>query len=328
MSVTVKDVAKSAGVSTATVSRVINNDSRISDKTRRKVLKSIKELNYRVNTIARSLKTNRTYTIGFISPELANDFFMGIAKGVEDELRKQKYNIIVCSSNENIEEESDRIKLLCDKCVDGIILIPSSSEGKHIKKALTKDIPIVLVDRLVSDYETDAVLVDNVNGCYSAIEYLIGQGHRRIGFIGGNVGITTAMERFEGYTRALKDYCIPMEKDIVKFGDYHYESGYMLMKELMELEDPPQYVFISNYFMHVGATKYLIKNRSSIKIPVSISSFDDMELSSILGFCRVRTAQPIFEIGSKAACILISRINHEVIEFPQIVRLKTELKIE
>jgi len=328
MAVTVKDVAKAAGVSTATVSRVINDDPRISEDTRKRVLDCIKRLDYKINNIARSLKTNRTYTIGFISPELSNDFFMGIAKGVEDELRKQGYSIIICNSNESAEEEEDRIKLLYEKCVDGVIIIPATGEGKHYKQLKDVNVPVVLADRLVDNFDTDAVLVDNINGSYAAIEYLINQGQRRIGFIGGDLRITPARERFEGYKRALADYRIPLEPSIVKFGNFHVRDGYCLMEELMKIDNPPSYIFISNYYMHVGATKYLIEQGNSLKHSVAIASFDDMELSSILGFCKIRVGQPMMEIGSKAAQLLLARINHEESPFPQIIRLKTRLIIE
>lgn len=328
MAVTVKDVAKLAGVSTATVSRVINNDPRISCETRDKVLECIKRLDYKINTIARSLKTSKTYTIGFICPEIFNSFFMSVAKGVEDELRKQGYSVIVCSSNESIAEEEERIKLMLEKCVDGIIVIPTSNEGRHFNQLKEYGLPVVLVDRLVDDFIADAVLVDNINGCYSAIEYLINKGERRIGFIGGDMRLTSARERYDGYRRALKDYQIPLEEGIVKFGDFHIRSGYDLMKELMEADAPPNYVFIANYFMHVGATKYLIERKEHLGQPVFIASFDDMELSSILGFCNVLISQPMMEIGSKAAMTLLNRINHEDVVFPQITRLKSELIVK
>lgn len=325
MSVTIKDVAKAAGVSAATVSRVINDDSRISEETRNKVNNCIQKLGYKINNVARSLKTNKTRTVGFIAPEISNDFFMNIAKGVEDELRKHGYSVIVCSSNESSEEEEDRIQLLCEKCVDGFIIIPAGGEGKHFNQLKAVNMPVVLADRLVSNFEADAVLVDNVNGSYTAVEYLINSGCRRIGFIGGNITVTTAKERYEGYCRALADYCIPMEDEIVKFGNYHIKSGYNLMKELMESINPPQYVFISNYFMHVGATKYLVENRDTAACQVSIASFDDMEISSILGFSSIRIRQPMIEIGSRAAQLLLNRIDRDDSNFPQIIRLKTEL---
>jgi len=325
MSVTLKDVAKAAGVSASTVSRVINNDPRISDGTREKVNDCIHQLGYRVNSIARSLKTNKTYTVGFICPELTNDFFMNVAKGVEDELRKHGYTTIVCNSNENRDNEKDRIKLLCEKCVDGVILIPATGKGSHFKMFTQYKIPVVLADRLVTGFETDAVLVDNINGTYEAIEYLINSGVTRIGFIGGDMNLTSAKERYEGYIRALKDYRIPIDRSIIKFGDFHTETGFRLMKELIEVEEQPEYVFISNYYMHVGATRYLIENGMTPGTGIHIASFDDMELNSILGFCKITVAQPMAEIGSTAAALLMDRINGSTSP-PRIIRLKTRLE--
>lgn len=328
MAVTIKDVARKAGVSASTVSRVVNGDSRISADTRDRVLACMKDLGYQVNNIARSLKTSRTLTAGFISPELSNDVFMGIAKGAENEFRKHGYSIIICNSNESIDEEKDRINLLYQKCVDGIIIIPASSKGGHYTQTKKAGLPVVLVDRLVEDFEADAVLVDNINGSYSAVEYLIGNGHRRIGFIGGDMSLTSAKERFEGYRRALSDYCIPLEDSIVRFGDFHVNSGYRIMKELMELSEPIEHVFISNYYMHIGAMKYLLENELHKINKISIAAFDDLEFSGILGLSSVRVAQPMLEIGSRAARILLSRINGEHMPFPRIERLKTSLIID
>lgn len=328
MAATVKDVAKHAGVSTATVSRVVNDDPRISDITRKKVLESIKELDYKINNIARSLKTNKTYTIGFICPELANNFFMSVAKGVEDELRKHGYSIIVCNSNESVEEEKERFQLMTEKCVDGMIIIPATNDGAHFNIFKDMNIPVVLVDRLVEGFSADAVLVDNINGSYSAAEYLVNQGCRKIGFIGGDMRLTSARERYEGYERALFDFNIPLDKSLIKFGDFHMQSGYDLMKQLMESGEPPECVFISNYFMHIGATRYLIEKNDHFDSKVSIASFDDMELISILGFSNLIVDQPIQEIGFKAAQLLLERINGTDSVYPQIIRLKTSLNIK
>jgi LacI family transcriptional regulator len=288
----------------------------------------MKELGYQVNNIARSLKTNKTMTVGFISPELSNDFFMSIAKGAEDEFRKHGYNIIICNSNERADEEKDRISLLCQKCVDGFIIIPATPEGSHYNQISSAGLPVVLVDRLVDHFEADAVLVDNINGSYSVVEYLINRGHRRIGFIGGDIRLTSAGERYEGYRRALSDYCIPVEEDIVRFGDYHVDSGYRIMSELMELPSPPEYVFISNYYMHIGAVKYLLEHKGSEKASTSVAVFDDLEFSGLLGFSSVRVAQPMLEIGRRAAQLLLSRIDGEEMPSPQIIRLKTKLLAE
>ena len=325
MAVTVKEVAHLAGVSTATVSRVLNKDSRIRPATREKVLIAIKKTGYRMNKAARSLKTSRTGTIGMMVPELINDFFMTIAQGVEDYLRAQNYGVIICNTNEDIESEKDRINLLIEQCVDGVIIIPTSSEGEHFNRLSEAEIPVVMVDRTVVGFVSDAVVVDNINGTYSAIESLVASGCRRFGFIGGSLELSNFKERFEGFEQALKANNIPMEEEIIKFGNVHIDSGYQLMKELMNCSKPPQNVFIANYFLQVGAAKYLIENYSSSLPEIRIAGFDDMMLSSILGFSSVTIAQPMLEMGQKSAKMLIERIKSIETSPFELVRLKTNL---
>ncbi|MBI9107883.1 MAG: LacI family DNA-binding transcriptional regulator [Spirochaetales bacterium] len=325
MAITVKDVALKAGVSTATVSRVLNNDPGIKPQTRKKVKTAILDTGYRMNKAARSLKTSRTGTIGLLVPELVNDFFMTVAQGVEDELHNSGYGMIICNANENRRDEEDRINLLIEQCVDGVIIIPASSEGRHFNKLRRAGIPVVMVDRLVEGFEADAVLADNVNGAYSAVAHLISSGCRRFGFIGGSLELSNFSERFEGFKRALTDYNIPVEEPIIKFGDVHVESGYDLMEELMNQDNPPQNIFIANYFLHVGATKYLLNNRETASSEIRIAGFDDMALSSILGFSSVTVSQPMREMGRRAAALLLRRINTKTPAPCQLIRLKTSL---
>ena len=298
MAVTVKEVALHAGVSTATVSRVLNNEPGIRDETRSRVLESIKKTGYRLNKAARSLKTSRSGTVGLLVPELVNDFFMTVAQGVEDILRAKGYGIIICNANNDVQYEEDRIDLLIEQCVDGVIIIPASAEGSHFNRLSDAGIPVVMVDRLVNGFEADAVLTDNIRGAYSAMEELIGSGCRRFGFIGGSLELTNFNERFEGFKQALNDYGIGIEDEIIKFGDVHIDSGYSLMKELMSVQNPPENVFIANYYLQVGATKYLIENAGSDSPDIRIAGFDDMSLSSILGFSSITISQPMQEMGT------------------------------
>jgi len=326
MAATVKEVAKHAGVSTATVSRVINNDAKISVETREKVLESIEVLGYKINNIARSLKTSKTYTIGFICPELANTFFMNIAEGIEKELIKHGYSFIICSSGESKIKEEQRIKLLVEKRVDGIIIIPASNEESYYSWLKENEVPLVLVDRLVEDFSCDAVLSDNINGAYQAIEYLIKKGKRSIGFIGGDMRLTSAKERYEGYLRALSDYCISKNEDIIKFGDFHAESGYVCMKEIANSKNLPECIFVSNYFMHIGAARYVEENNELLKEKLTITGFDDMGfINDVFRNSVLFVQQPMSDIGEKAAQLLMSRINGEEIAYPQVIRLKTKL---
>ena len=315
-----------AGVSASTVSRVINNDVRISSVTKANVLRCVKILDYKVNNIARSLKTKHTYTIGFIAPEISEEFFMRIAKGAEGILQKNGYSLIICNANDNLKDETDRIHLLQEKQVDGVIIIPSTNEGKNYQILRNAGIPVVLADRLVNNFEANTVLVDNINGTYAAIEHIINLGVKRIGFIGGKETLSIAQERFEGYKRAHKDYNIPIDKELIKFGDFHIDSGYQLMKESLSMDNPPQHLFISNYYMHVGAVKYLIEKEVKKPFSVGISSFDDMQLSALLGHASVTVSQPIIEIGETAANLLLKRIKEKGAKVPfQTTRLKTKL---
>ena len=278
-----------------------------------------------MNTVARSLKLSKTHTIGFMAPEIANDFFMSIAQGVEDTLRESGYSMIVCNSGERTETEERTIELLLEKCVDGIIIIPATDSGTHFGILSRQSIPVVLADGLVDGFTADAVLVDNVGGTYRAVEYLIDEGSRRFGFIGGDMSLTSARERYRGFLKALSDRGIGIDRDLIRFGDFHVESGYRLMKELMHLPAPPDHVFIANHYMHVGATKYLIDARDSLAARVEIASFDDMEISSILGFCSVNVRQPVQEIGHSAARLLLERMTGGLSVSPITLRLETEI---
>lgn len=330
MRVTVKDVAKLAGVSTATVSRVINDDPRISSETKNKVLDCMQKLGYRVNMVARSLKTSKSYIVGFICPEIPNDFFMNIAKGAENELRKKGYSMIICSSNEDVKEEESRVRLLMDKCVDGLIIIPVSSKHSRINNTMGNKVPFVLADRLIYDADVDAVLSDNINGAYALVEHFIISGFKKIAFIGGDMEVSSAVERYEGYKRALKDYLINIDEKFIKFGNYHIDDGYKLMHQLLENNDRPECVFVSNYFMHLGVVKYIMQHNisSNSVININIGSFDDMEVSSVIGLKSARVRQRMEDMGKAAASLLISRIENADLPFPQIQRLKTELILD
>lgn len=327
MAVTIKDIAELADVSTATVSRVINKESGIKQSTRDRVQEVIAGSGYRVNTIARSLKTNRSKTIGLITPEIANDFFMNIARGIEEFLEKSGYSLIICNTNESVEEEARRAELLIEKSVDGVIVIPTSNSGIHFNIFRDAGIPVVFADRLTSNFNSDAVVVDNKNGVYLAVSYLIARDENKIAYIGGSPELSNARERYEGYLQALAEYNLEKDDELVLIGNFHVDSGFKLMKKIMELSKPPEQVFIANDFMHMGAIKYLIANGYKPDNSPRIGSFDDLELSSILGYASVTVAQPVKEIGSKAAELLLDRIEGEQNAPFQTIRLQTDLKI-
>lgn len=324
MSVTLKDIAKETGVSASTVSRVLSGDSAISAETQKRVRLAARKMGYRVNTVARSLKTNKTFTVGFICPEITNEFFMKIAKGVEQELKRFGYSMIICNSNENTEDEKKSLRVLLEKCVDGIIMIPCSHEGEHIRKLCENVCPVVLADRLVDGMKTDAVLVNNEAASFALTETLIRRGRRRIAFVGGNELITSAQERFLGYLKALKENNIAVDTDLIRFGDFYLQSGYDIMKEFCEMEQAPTDFFISNYFMQVGAERYLQEYQKGRENEITVVGFDDMEASPLFRFTELVAAQPMVAIGSEAARLLYRRMSGERDSFPLVSRFDVE----
>lgn len=322
---TIKDVAKLAGISTATVSRVLNG-GKVREENRRRVEAAVKQLNYSMNTLARALKTNKTMTVGVIVPDLSNVFFTTIAKGIEKALHPYGYSIMVCDSNESLEGEKAKIAFLKDKLIDGLIIIPVSDKQPYLRQLCDENIPIVLVDRLVEDIETDAVLVDNTNGAYHAVEQLIINGHRRIGFISGPQEVFVGKERLKGYERAFEDYQIKIDHGLIRYGDLHIESGYKLMNELLDMPERPTAVFVANYYMSIGAIMALNERGIAIPDEISFIGFDDMELTRVIKPPLSVVVQPMDKMGEAAGELIYKRMKGDDSgPFPIIRRLKTGL---
>lgn len=322
---TIRDVAEAAGVSTATVSRVINEDERVAVETRKRVRAAIDRLGYNINQVARSLKTRATKTVGVVAPELASDFFMLLTENMDRELSAHGYSLIVCSSWESIEEEKKRLRLLAERLADGIVMIPASDQWRHITAVQAKGIPLVLVDRKIEVSNADAVLVDNEGGAHEAVAALIADGHRRIGFIGGSLDVSTSRERYFGYRRAMTDAGLAIEPAFVHFGPSHLDAGYRALGAMLTKPNPPEAYFIVNADTHVGATNYLMTQGRAWRDRIVFASFDEMPYSPLLSFCRYAVQQPIVDMGVLAARLILERIRGTRRAAPETIRLKTRL---
>ena len=249
---TIYDVAKRAGVSAMTVSRVINGKKDVKPETRERVLKAIEEIGYVPNSLARSFVLQRTRTIGLVITDITNPFFTTLARGVEDTAMRNQFSVIFCNTDEDPEKEVLYLELLARKRVDGVILASASGKRTPLKSILVRNIPVVLIDREIEGLDdVDIVKGDSVYGAYLLTKHLIELGHRRIGIIVGSKNISTAEDRVEGYKRALKDAGIPLDEELIKFGKYSRESGYNFTKELLSLENPPSAIFGGNNFIAV-----------------------------------------------------------------------------
>lgn len=330
MKVNIKIVAEKAKVSTATVSRVLRNDPKVKEKTRKKVIKAINDLNYEVNAVARSLRQKKTFTIGVIVGNVLSQFYSIIAKSVEDVAQKNGYNMILCNGDDDPKKELSYLKVLKSNRVDGIILTPTGKNEDYINYLIESDTKMILLDRLIDDVKCDAVLVDNENGAYKAVKHLIEQGYRKIGIITGYLDRTTGRGRLNGYLKALNEAGIKKDDNLIKIGNFKKRCGIELTKELLERAERPDAIFISNIDMTLGALITITEMKIKIPEDIGIVGFDDSEWAMIFDPPITTVRQPVYNLGSTAAEMLIKKINDNkkfLNSEPIIITLNTELII-
>ena len=311
MAITIKDIAALAGVSKTTVSKIINNkDDSISKPTRDKVLKIMKEQNYVPNKLAQSLVTKRTKTIGLLIPDIRNPFFTDISRGAEDFARKEGYNIIFCSTDEDYEREAECVSMLCEKMIDGIIFTPSSITSHEENRYNDLDIPMVLVDKNIELSNAKGIVkVDNKNGTYEATKHLIKQGHKEILYLSGPLKNDISKERLQGYIRALEKNNLSVKKENIVEGKYRYEWAYNFIKNLEEIKCTA--ICCANDLMAIGAIQALREKKFKIPEDISIVGFDDIETAKLIDPSLTTIRQPAYEMGAKASEILISSLKNK-----------------
>jgi LacI family transcriptional regulator len=310
---TVLDVAKRAGVAPITVSRVINNSGYISQKTRERVEAAVEELGYIPNTLARGLRSKRTKTLALIVTDITNPYFTLMARGVEDVAGASNYSVVYCNTDESEAKEVKYANLLAQKQVDGVLLVPSGGNVKTIKFLLSNDITVVALDRRVSGVEIDSVRSDSQDGANRLINLLIGLGHERIAMITGPNDVSTSVDRVAGYHQALIEAGLS-ENEIVYYGGFNQQSGYEFTKEIMTQSPRPTAIFGANNFITIGIVKALQHLKVIVPGDVSVVGFDDLPESMLVSPFLTVAAQPAYEMGQKAAELLIKRISGELSE--------------
>lgn len=322
-----KDVAKYTGLSVATISKYINGGN-VLEHNKKLIDEAIEVLNFRVNEMARGLKTNRSKTIGILIPNLEKVFCTSIVSNVENILIRHGYSTVICDYKEDIKLEKEKLEFLVNKMVEGLIVMPLGGDESIIKEAIDENIKIVLIDRDLEDIECDVVLVDNLNSSYDAVEELITRGHKRIGIISGPKDVYTAKERLKGYRRVHEDYSMTIDEKLIKYGDYNVDSGYELLNEFLKMKEPPTAVFITNYEMTLGAIMAINENNVVVPDKLSIIGYDNLQMAKIVKPSLSIVVQPMKVIGETAAEVLLRRLNSDVSNFPQRYRLKTEILIQ
>ncbi len=321
--VTIQDVAKTAGVSVSTVSRVLNGKVDVASETQDRILSVIDDLGYTTNLAARSMRSHKKNLIGLIMPDIAYPFAIEVMKGVNRAIAESEFDLLVYTTGDvrksgRASHEQKYVSLLTNSISDGVIL------AAPVADELNVDAPIVSIDPLASNPNFPAVHATNYQGAMDAMEYLIGLGHKRIGYIGGRAELESASRRLKGYVEALEKAGIPVDEELIASGDYTTETGVSGARQLLGLANPPSAIFASNDQMAMGV--YQVAEEMGLRIPADLSvvGFDNITESKYMGLTTVD--QFISEMGYVATQMLFRIINGMPLE-DQTYRMQTKLII-
>jgi DNA-binding LacI/PurR family transcriptional regulator len=306
---TIKDVARRAGVSVSTVSRVLNGYAYVTDGMRRQVLEAIQELNYHPNRVAQRLRATDSRLVGVIFSDITNPFYINVLHGIELVFSQQDLSVLIGNANANPDLEASLVRLMQTEEVAGLIIAPTEEDAPALAHAAQDGLPIVVVDRRMNSIDLDTVLANNFKGVRQAIEHLIRLGHSRIGIVNGPLHLTSGRERYAGYLQAMSDAQLPIDATLARFGDYRQSSGYKLTCELLDLPHPPTALFVANNQMTIGALNAIHETGHLIPDEVAVVGFDDLSWAISLNPPLTTVAQPTFDIGTHAAQLLLDRIS-------------------
>lgn len=318
-SVTIKDVAQAANVGVMTVSRVLNANGYVSQLTRERVTRAIEELGYTRNMTARSLSSMRSQVISVIVPDMTNSFFSGIARAAERVVRGHGYQILIGDSDGSVENERAFVETAVSRMADGVILVAPRMSESEIQQANAR-LPVVVVDRGVKDHSIGDVYIDNKKGSQEAVEYVISQGHRRIGFVSGPRNVQNSRRRRDGYESALRAHEIRIDSNLFFQGHFLWEDGVAACDYFLALPDPPTAVFCSNDLMAIGMLRRAREMGLSVPEDLSIAGFDDVPLAEWVTPPLTTVQHPRLEMGKLSAEVLLSRVG----ELPTVPKVTLE----
>lgn len=308
--VTLKEVAKLAKVSPACVSLALNGKPYVSKQAKEKIYSAVKELDYRPNVVARSLRQKKTGTIGLVLSDIANPFFPEIARGVEQRAQEYGFNVILCNTDADPSWEEKSVNTLFSKQIDGLI-ITSARSIDNLKRYSKEDSPIVLVNRDPCPGEFDFVGIDNVSSARVAVNHLVKLGHEKIAFVEGEPASAASFGRYEGYKMALGKAGVPLRENYVKIGYLRYEGGYRAMASFLKQTPSPTATFCANDMMALGAIDACLEKGVKVPQDMAVIGFDDMWVASLKTVQLTTVRQPRYQMGIKAIDLMIERVKGE-----------------
>lgn len=315
MAVSIKDVAREAGVSIATVSRVLNDIDVVNEETKQKVLDAIKKLGYRPNIVARSLKTQRTKTIGILVPDISSKIYPEIVRGAEDVANIYDYNVILCNSDYDGEKEKEYLRVLKEKMVDGLLYMSVSLEKETIDIVNELDLKTVLVETKDDEGSFPSVSIDNVKAVYDATKYVIGRGAKDVAFIGSKQEQVNAFsKRYLGYEKAILDSKLDLHKELAYFDGFGVKTGIEGVNKLLESGKKFDAIVCSSDEIAMGAINALRENGKKVPEDVSVIGFSNISTTEVFYPKITTVSEPLYDMGSIAMRMLIKLVNNRKLE--------------
>lgn len=313
--VTIKDVAKQAGVSISTVSRVINNSKPVTDEVKQRVLEVIRRTGYIPNPLARSLVTKKSQLIGVIVPEVSDSFVNEMLDGIEEVAKMYDYEILLANTYSDKEQEMKSLNLLRAKQIEGIVMISNKIDNDHIEYINSLSIPATYISKTAREYDINSVDISNKNATYDMTKYLIDKGHKEIAFIMTSKDKTILeRERLSGYEKAIIENNLKLDEKLIRYAGIEYEDGYESMMELLDENIVPQAVFVTGDEAAIGAINALNDRGYSVPDDVSVAGFSDVKIARIYRPKLTTVHQPLYDIGAVAIRMVIKLINNESLD--------------
>lgn len=323
---TIKQVADLAGVSTATVSRVLDDSSGVSQELIERVRNAVRALDYHPNRAARNLRKRVAQTVGVVISDIQNPFFTSVVRGIEKVLVEANFVLLLCNSDEDPKREKIHLSTLKSEGVAGIILATTRSDAESYEQLVNNRTPLVGIDRTPEQLSIDVVSVTNTRGAFSAVSHLADLGHKRIAMISGPRQLSTARERYDGFMEVVLGRGLDRSEELVQFSDFRQSGGYKSMQYLLNLPEPPTAVLVANNLMTLGALQAIHERNLVIPDQISVVGFDDMPWATSLQPPLTAVAQPTYELGIAAAQLLLDRLREPERPFRHVV-LETQLMV-
>jgi len=306
--VTIKDIASKAGVSVSTVSRVLNNNYPVSEEVRNRVLEIVEMLQYKPNSVAKNLRSKKSQMIGLVVADIANNFFMQLAKGIESVIVEYGYHIMIATSDGNVDKERQVLTAMLPERPAALIVTTFDSESRHLQDFIDTGIPVIMADRFLKGLDSDAVISDNFEAAYKLTSLLLEQGHKDIAIANVLLSISTGRERYEGYLKALDEYGLKPNTRYVSSGNFDAESSEKWVTEIFSGDKRPSALVGANNIMTIGALRAFRKLSLNVPKDVSMVSIGTMPFQDLIEPRITSSVQNGYEMGVIAGEMALRRI--------------------